>query len=145
MYKITIKVEEVDTTPTREEILEVIKTEFQIAAYQAETYLMWRRGLLAREEMIKMCTRVLLDQSEENTIMFSEWLDDQTGNNYNNLPIRSSGSTFTQLTDYDNILSSYDEELDSTIWEDIQDNIDEIYYDIVYPVRVKGYNEFKEK
>lgn len=134
MYKITIKVEEVYNTPTREEILEVIKTEFQIAAYQAETYLMWKRGLLAREEMIKMCTRVLLDQSEENTTMFSEWLDDQTGYNFNNLPLSSSGSTFTSLVDYDNILASYDEILPSEVWEEIQEEVDELYNKIILPV-----------
>lgn len=134
MYKITIKVEEVYNIPTREEILEVIKTEFQIAAYQAETYLMWKRGLLAREEMIKMCTRVLLDQSEENTTMFSEWLDDQTGSNYNNLPLSSSGSTFTSFVDYDNILASYDEILPSEVWEEIQEEVDELYNKIILPV-----------
>lgn len=134
MYKITIKVEEVYNTPTREEILEVIKTEFQIAAYQAETYLMWKRGLLAREEMIKMCTRVLLDQSEENTTMFSEWLDDQTGYNYNNLPLSSSGSTFTSFVDLDNILASYDEILATGVWEEIEEEVDELYNKIILPV-----------
>ena len=134
MYKITIKVEEVYNTPTREEILEVIKTEFQIAAYQAETYLMWKRGLLAREEMIKMCTRVLLDQSEENTTMFSEWLDDQTGYNYNNLPLSSSGSTFTSFVDFDNILASYDEILTSEVWDEIEGEVDELYNKIILPV-----------
>lgn len=134
MYKITIKVEEIDNTPTREEILEVIKTEFQIAAYQAETYLMWRKGLLAREEMIKMCTRVLLDQSEENTTMFSEWLDDQTGHNYNDLPLSSSGSTFISFVDLDNILASYDEILPSEVWEEIEEDIDKLYNKIILPV-----------
>ena len=134
MYKITIKVEEIYNTPTREEILEVIKTEFQIAAYQAETYLMWRRGLLAREEMIKMCTRVLLDQSKENTTMFSEWLDDQTGSNGNNLPLSSSGSTFTSFIDFDNILAPYGESLPSEVWEEIQEEVDELYNKIILPV-----------
>ena len=114
---------------------EKIKKHFQIAAAQAEIYLLYKQGA------IKYSTFVLIYKALEKENELMEPMDLMINENWiveqeqNELPVSSSGSTFSAITDFDNLVALFEEYADEH-----EDEVYDLWKEILGPVTNKGYN-----
>lgn len=108
-----------------------IKNQLAIAKTNAENFLAYQAGRMTFEEFVELYMK-----NNETSIGFvPEWSEEWIRNQeFNKLPNRSSGSTFTALTDIDNILTPHFEE-DEEAYEYCQ----ALYDRTIHPIVIKGY------